>query len=191
MKTYIYKGVQDFFYHDVCIAKLGDTLEIGPEGIRNISNKNKFNKAPVEIIEDILRECEEYDPELGIDEEDLAPKAATRDVVLDRLLSDTKTAMTIVNLNKDTITKLMYLGVLSTNRESCRNYNIGKSNYSKHVIQPWAIWQDYELNPWDADIVKRILRTKVEEGMTETEARIMDYEKIIHIANERIRQLKD
>ena len=41
MKTYIYKGAKDFFYHDTCIAKLGDTLEIGVEGIRNITNKNK------------------------------------------------------------------------------------------------------------------------------------------------------
>ncbi len=191
MKTYIYKGAQDFLYHDVCIAKLGDTLEIGPEGIRNISNKNKFSKAPVEIIEDILRECEEYDPELGIDEEDFTPKAATRDVVLDCLLSDEKTAMTIVNLNKDTIIKLMYLGVLSTNKKSCRSYNIGKSNYSEHVIQPWAIWQDYNLNPWDADIVKRILRTKQEPGMSEVDSRVMDYEKIIHICKERIRQLRN
>ena len=42
----------------------------------------------------------------------------------------------------------------------CRTYNEGKSDYSKHIIQPWSIWLDYNLNPWDADIVKRILRTK-------------------------------
>lgn len=189
MKTYIYKGAQDFYYHDVCIAKLGETLEIGAEGIRNISNKNKFNKAPVEIIEDILKECEEYNPELGIDEEDFTPKAVSWDEALNCLLSDEKTSRDLVNLNKEVIIKLINLGVLSISKETCRSYNVGKSNYSKHVIQPWAIWQDYDLNPWDADIVKRILRTKVEEGLTETEARIMDYKKIIHICQERIRQL--
>ena len=67
--------------------------------------------------------------------------------------------------------------------------NIGKSNYAKHTIQPWSIWIDYELNPWDADIVKRILRTKDEEGMSLKESRLMDYKKIIHICQERIRQL--
>lgn len=71
-----------------------------------------------------------------------------------------------------------------------RKDNVGKSDYAKHIIQPWSIWKDYNLNPWDADIVKRILRTKEEAGMSETEARIMDYEKIKHICDERIRQLK-
>lgn len=64
-----------------------------------------------------------------------------------------------------------------------RDYNIGKSDYSKHKIQPWSIWLEYNLNPWDADIVKRVLRTK------EGEDRKMDYEKIIHVCQERIRQL--
>lgn len=66
---------------------------------------------------------------------------------------------------------------------SVRDYNVGKSDYAKHKIQPWDIWKEYKLNPWDADIVKRILRTK------STDSRKPDYEKIIHIAKERIRQL--
>lgn len=64
-----------------------------------------------------------------------------------------------------------------------RDYNVGKSDYSKHKIQPWDIWLEYDLNPWDADIVKRVLRTK------EGEDRKLDYEKIIHVCQERIRQL--
>ena len=66
-----------------------------------------------------------------------------------------------------------------------RDYNVGKSDYSKHKIQPWDIWLEYGLNPWDADIVKRVLRTK------EGEDRKLDYEKIIHVCQERIRQLED
>ena len=65
-----------------------------------------------------------------------------------------------------------------------RSFNVGKSDYSKHIIQPWAIWIDYDLNAFDADIVKRILRTK------EGESRIQDYEKIIRDCEERIRQLE-
>ncbi len=77
------------------------------------------------------------------------------------------------------------------NNEDIRSYNIGNSNYSKHKIQPWDIWREYNLNPWDADIVKRILRTKEEPGMSKEDARIMDYEKIIHICKERIRQIEE
>ena len=83
--------------------------------------------------------------------------------------------------------RLDYLGLIPND---VRSTNVGKSDYSKHIIQPWTIWLDANLNPWDADIVKRILRTKDEPGMTPEESRKMDYEKIIHICQERIRQLK-
>lgn len=92
-----------------------------------------------------------------------------------------------VKINLDLYNKLNELGMLSN---EVRKDNIGKSNYSKQFIQPWSIWKDYNLNPWDADIVKRILRTKEEPGMSKTDARIMDYKKIKHICDERIRQLE-
>lgn len=67
--------------------------------------------------------------------------------------------------------------------EKVQSYNVGKSDYAKHAIQPWDIWKEYNLNPWDADIVKRVLRTK------EGEERTLDYEKIIHICKYRIAEL--
>lgn len=67
--------------------------------------------------------------------------------------------------------------------EKVQSYNVGKSDYAKHAIQPWDIWKEYNLNPWDADIVKRVLRTK------EGEPRTVDYEKIIHICKYRIAEL--
>lgn len=67
--------------------------------------------------------------------------------------------------------------------ENVQSYNVGKSDYAKHTIQPWDIWKDWDLNPWDADIVKRVLRSK------EGEARTLDYEKIIHICKYRIAEL--
>lgn len=84
------------------------------------------------------------------------------------------------------IKELNRLGIIPN---EIRKDNVGESNYSKHIIQPWSIWIDYNLNPWDADIVKRVLRTKKESGLSETECRIKDYKKIIHICQERIRQL--
>lgn len=84
-------------------------------------------------------------------------------------------------IDRETYDRLSALGILDT---SVRAYNRGTSDYSRHIIQPWSIWQEYNLNPWDADIVKRILRTK------EGDSRRLDYEKIIHICEERIRQIE-
>lgn len=84
-------------------------------------------------------------------------------------------------LDEDTYNALRRLGILDT---SVRSYNRGASDYSQHIIQPWSIWQDYNLNPWDADIVKRILRHK------QGDPRRLDYEKIIHICEECIRQIE-
>ena len=67
--------------------------------------------------------------------------------------------------------------------DETRGYNIGSSDYSEHKIQPWDIWIEYRLNPFDADIVKRVLRKK------DGESRRTEYEKIIHICKERIRQI--
>lgn len=67
--------------------------------------------------------------------------------------------------------------------ENVQSYNVGKSDYADHAIQPWDIWKEYNLNPWDADIVKRVLRSK------EGEPRALDYEKIIHICKYRIAEL--
>lgn len=89
----------------------------------------------------------------------------------------------LMKLNRKEIEHLLNLGILKTTEESCQSYHIGKSDYSRHVIQPWNIWKEYNLNPWDADIVKRVLRTK------EGEERTLDYEKIIHICKYRIAEL--
>ena len=65
-----------------------------------------------------------------------------------------------------------------------KSFNIGTSDYAKHKIQPWDIWLEYQLNPWDADIIKRVLR---DSGRGD---RKLDYQKIIHVCQERISQLK-
>lgn len=80
--------------------------------------------------------------------------------------------------------KLEHLGIINDENNNVRNHNVGTSNYSNHIIQPWSIWLDWNLNPWDADIIKRVLRNKLGES------RKQDYEKIIHICQERIRQIE-
>lgn len=77
--------------------------------------------------------------------------------------------------------QLKRLGIIDADT---RSHNVGASDYSKHLFQPWTAWIEYNLNAFDADILKRVLRTK------EGEDRITDYKKIIHICQERIRQLE-
>ena len=84
-------------------------------------------------------------------------------------------------INDELYNELVHLGIID--ETNTRNNNVGKSDYSKHIIQPWSIWIAYNLNPWDADIIKRVLRTKEDTPRKE------DYEKIIHICQERIRQI--
>ena len=68
--------------------------------------------------------------------------------------------------------------------DDVRSHNVGTSDYSEHDIQPWDIILEYDLNFFDGDIIKRVLRTK--EGTP----RVEDYEKIIHVCQERIRQIE-
>ena len=74
-----------------------------------------------------------------------------------------------------------------------RNYNVGSSNYSSMPkgYQPWDLWKIFHMNPFDADILKRLLRTKTELGMTPQESRKLDYQKIIHVCQERINQIDE
>ena len=90
-----------------------------------------------------------------------------------------------VQIDWELYKKLRKLGILVREDDDTRDYNVGLSDYSKHIIQPWTIWLEYDLNAWDADIVKRVLRTK------KGESRELDYNKIIHDCKERLRQLKE
>lgn len=64
--------------------------------------------------------------------------------------------------------------------DSVRSYNVGTSNYAQKNIQPWDIWVEYNLDPFRADIVKRILRTK------EGDDPVLDLQKIKHICDKLI-----
>jgi len=59
--------------------------------------------------------------------------------------------------------------------------NVGTSDYATHEIQVYDIWDEYKLDPWRADIVKRVLRKKG-TNLKEIKAnRRLDLQKIIHI----------
>ena len=78
-----------------------------------------------------------------------------------------------------------YKEVKEEKKDDIHSYNVGDSDYSTHKTQPWNLWIEYQLNPFDADIVKRVLRHKKSQSRRE------EYEKIIHICKERIRQIDE
>lgn len=78
----------------------------------------------------------------------------------------------------------------ASSEEDVLSHNVGDSNYSKLEVQPWQVWEAWKLDPWEADIVKRIARTKKIEGKTSLESRLEDFEKIKHITEYKIEQLK-
>ena len=78
--------------------------------------------------------------------------------------------------------RLRALGIIDA--ADTRSFNVGASDYHNHVIQPWSIWLEYQLNPFDADIIKRVLRKKQGENRAD------EYRKIIHIWQERSRQIE-
>ena len=100
---------------------------------------------------------------------------------------EVSTLVAELNRLRKLIKPLEALGIIDTT--GVRDTHVGESNYSQHAIQPWSIWIDYNMNPWDADIQKRLLRTKQTTDLTVNESRSLDYEKISHICQERIRQL--
>lgn len=65
-----------------------------------------------------------------------------------------------------------------------QSYNIGESNYAKHDVQPWDVWLSHpELNAWECDIVKRILRTKGATAAQKKANKVLDLQKIKHICD--------
>lgn len=74
--------------------------------------------------------------------------------------------------------------------DDIHSFNIGSSDYSKHKTQPWDLWEEYNMNPWEADIQKRLLRRKVEPGMDPIDSRILDIQKIIHVSRKYIEVLQ-
>ena len=89
-----------------------------------------------------------------------------------------------VSIDYSLYNKLKKLGIIHS-EDDVRSFNVGNSDYSKHVIQPWSIALDWNLDPWDMNIIKYTLRNKKGED------KIIEYEKIIHNCEEKIRQLKN
>ena len=105
------------------------------------------------------------------------------------LLDGNTTSSTILDADRISFSKPSNITISLTGDPL--SFNVGESNYSKHKIQPYHIWEEYNLNPWDADIVKRVLRTKKVKGTTKKKARIQDYEKIIHVCQYRLSKLNE
>ncbi len=76
--------------------------------------------------------------------------------------------------------QLNYLGLIPSTE---RSHNVGESDYSKQLIQPWTIMLAYKdsHNYLELDIIKRMLRNK------SSDTRLTDLQKCQHILDELIR----
>lgn len=155
------------------IVNTGDVLELTENKLNNITT-NKTTFINNEVMQNILVHSELVSP---FNVSKVVKEADDSDV------DDDSTEIETVSIPKPVYDRLLIVGLLGP---ECRTYNIGASDYSTHVIQPWSIWKDYDLDPWDADIIKRVLRTKGENPKL---TKIEDYKKIKHICDEKIRQL--
>ena len=45
-----------------------------------------------------------------------------------------------MEINDELYQKLYHLGVINDSQDNIRNNNVGDSDYSKHIIQPWSVW---------------------------------------------------
>lgn len=78
--------------------------------------------------------------------------------------------------------RLEYLGIID--ETGVRGRNFGASDYNEHTITVWSIWLDYpKLSEFKKMIIKYCLREK------DTDPEEMDLNKIIHYAQERLRQI--
>lgn len=41
-----------------------------------------------------------------------------------------------------------------------QNRQVGGDHYVRYAIQPWDIWREYSLDPWEASALKYLLRRK-------------------------------
>lgn len=159
-----------------CMRKASSKHDIGCDLLDIPNNRGKMSKEDIEKAEGYFNK---------VRNPDLREKLIR--LYLNGLECKQRLNKAIDEYNESVTTKPMP----TTNgpKASVRDHNVGCSNYSKHKIQPWDIWEEYNLNPWDADIVKRVLREK-EDGRPATVTRIEDYNKIIHVCQERIRQIQ-
>ena len=158
-------------YIGFCTNAFGDSIYNGFEQIELFNNYKSVHKEAsiYEAIPELIPEGMRYNKEL------------------DKLVPD------VISATDEYCSgiKIENKKVENNIKENHRVYNIGSSNYATMKIQPWDIWKDWKLDPWDADIIKRISRTKEIPGKSLEEARIEDYEKIKHICDEKIYQLKE
>jgi len=161
---------------------IGDLLKLGGSDVTSISSPANPDKQYSDSLRVEFRFWDGRDNVYVVTAEDgITMLLLEKDAALQEAAEEPAPMKGGEYIDIDLYQKLLKLGIIPN---EVRRTNVGASDYSQHVIQPWAIWQEYNLNPWDADIVKRVLRHKA------TDTSKMDYEKIIHDCQERIRQLE-
>jgi hypothetical protein len=75
-------------------------------------------------------------------------------------------------LSRRSIERLYEPEAEAENESGVQTRQVGGDHYVRHSIQPWDIWREYNLDPWEASALKYLLRRK--------ENRLTDLEKCRH-----------
>lgn len=59
------------------------------------------------------------------------------------------------------------------NADTVKSKQVGGDHYKGRRLQPWDLWEEFELDPWEANAVKYLLRWKDKNG-------VEDLRKAIH-----------
>lgn len=74
--------------------------------------------------------------------------------------------------------------------QTIKSHNIGESDYSEHRIQVWDIVDEYNLDFYEGNILKYLLRRKGKDSDHRNTNRFMDLQKLIHYAQRKMERLE-
>lgn len=74
--------------------------------------------------------------------------------------------------------------------QTTKSHNIGESDYSEHQIQVWDIVDEYNLDFYEGNILKYLLRRKGKDSDHRNTNRFIDLQKLIHYAQRKMERLE-
>lgn len=76
------------------------------------------------------------------------------------------------------------------NKIPLQSFNVGESDYSEHRIQVWDIVDEYNLDFYEGNILKYLLRRKGNDSDHRNTNRFIDLQKLIHYAQRKMERLE-
>lgn len=69
-----------------------------------------------------------------------------------------------------------------------RDTQVGGDHYAKHSVQPWDIWEAYDLNAFEGAVIKYLLRHRDKGGVEDLKKARHTLDRLIEIEEKRARE---